>query len=84
MLCKLLESASPLAEIAPLPDALGYTAEEVLGNPRLKHGIEKAVSEILENSSFEEIDFLLLALGLIFVLPVSLRPSLPAYLFLPN
>ena len=28
-------------------DALGYTAEEVLGDPRLKHGIEKAVSEIL-------------------------------------
>lgn len=27
-------------------DALGYTAEEVLGNPRLKRGIEKAVTEI--------------------------------------
>ena len=27
-------------------DALGYTAEEVLGDPRLKHGIEKAVTEI--------------------------------------
>lgn len=27
-------------------DALGYTAEEILGNPRLKHGIEKAVTEI--------------------------------------
>lgn len=26
--------------------ALGYTAEEVLGDPRLKHGIEKAVTEI--------------------------------------
>lgn len=28
-------------------DALGYTAEEVLGNPRLKRGIEKAVTEIV-------------------------------------
>ncbi len=28
-------------------DALGYTAEEVLGDPRLKHGIEKAAAEIL-------------------------------------
>ena len=27
-------------------DALGYTAEEVLNDPRLKHGIEKAVTEI--------------------------------------
>lgn len=27
-------------------DALGYTAAEVLGNPRLKRGIEKAVTEI--------------------------------------
>lgn len=27
-------------------DALGYTVEEVLGNPRLKRGIEKAVTEI--------------------------------------
>ena len=27
-------------------DALGYTAEEVLGDPRLKRGIEKAVTEI--------------------------------------
>lgn len=27
-------------------DALGYTAEEVLGNPRLKRGIEKAVTKI--------------------------------------
>lgn len=27
-------------------DALGYTAEQVLGNPRLKRGIEKAVTEI--------------------------------------
>lgn len=26
--------------------ALGYTADEVLGNPRLKRGIEKAVTEI--------------------------------------
>ena len=28
-------------------DALGYTAEEVLGDPRLKRGIEKAATEIL-------------------------------------
>lgn len=28
-------------------DTLGYTAEEVLGNPRLKRGIEKAVTEIV-------------------------------------
>ena len=27
-------------------DALGYTAEQVLGDPRLKHGIEKAVTKI--------------------------------------
>lgn len=27
-------------------DALGYTAEQVLGDPRLKRGIEKAVTEI--------------------------------------
>lgn len=27
-------------------DALGYTADEVLGNPRLKRGIEKAVTVI--------------------------------------
>ena len=27
-------------------DALGYTAKEILGNPRLKRGIEKAVTEI--------------------------------------
>lgn len=27
-------------------DALGYTADEILGNPRLKHGIEKAATEI--------------------------------------
>lgn len=27
-------------------DALGYTAEEVLNDPRLKRGIEKAVTEI--------------------------------------
>ena len=27
-------------------DSLGYTVEEVLGNPRLKRGIEKAVTEI--------------------------------------
>ena len=27
-------------------DALGYTVEEVLGNPRLKRGIEKAATEI--------------------------------------
>ena len=27
-------------------DALGYTAAEVLGEPRLKRGIEKAVTEI--------------------------------------
>lgn len=27
-------------------DALGYTAEEILENPRLKRGIEKAVTEI--------------------------------------
>ena len=26
--------------------ALGYTAKQVLGNPRLKHGFEKAVMEI--------------------------------------
>lgn len=26
--------------------ALGYTAKQVLGDPRLKHGIEKAVTEI--------------------------------------
>lgn len=28
-------------------DALGYTAKEVLGNPRLKRGIEKAAMEIM-------------------------------------
>ena len=27
-------------------DALGYTAKEILGDPRLKRGIEKAVTEI--------------------------------------
>ena len=27
-------------------DALGYTAKQVLGDPRLKRGIEKAVTEI--------------------------------------
>ena len=27
-------------------DALGYTADEVLGDPRLKRGIEKAIAEI--------------------------------------
>ena len=27
-------------------DALGYTAEEILGNPQLKRGIEKAFTEI--------------------------------------
>lgn len=27
-------------------DALGYTADEVIGNPRLKRGIEKAATEI--------------------------------------
>ena len=27
-------------------DALGYTAEDVIGDPRLKRGIEKAVTEI--------------------------------------
>ena len=27
-------------------DALGYTADQVLGDPRLKRGIEKAVTEI--------------------------------------
>ena len=27
-------------------DALGYTAKQILGDPRLKHGIEKAVTEI--------------------------------------
>ena len=27
-------------------DALGYTAKEIVGNPRLKRGIEKAVTEI--------------------------------------
>lgn len=32
-------------------DALGYTAEEVLGNPRLKRGIEKAVTEICKRGS---------------------------------
>ena len=26
--------------------ALGYTADEILGNPRLKRGIEKAITEI--------------------------------------
>ncbi len=30
-------------------DALGYTAGEVLGDPRLKRGIEKAVTEICGN-----------------------------------
>ncbi len=29
-------------------DALGYTAKEVLSNPRLKRGLEKAVKEIME------------------------------------
>ena len=29
-------------------DALGYTADEVLGDPRLKRGIEKAITEICE------------------------------------
>ena len=32
-------------------DALGYTAEEVLGDPRLKRGIEKAVTEICRRES---------------------------------
>lgn len=32
-------------------DALDYTAEEVLGNPRLKRGIEKAVTEICKRES---------------------------------
>ena len=32
-------------------DALGYTAEEVLGDPRLKRGIEKAVAEICRRES---------------------------------
>lgn len=32
-------------------DALDYTAEEVLGNPRLKRGIEKAVTEICKRGS---------------------------------
>lgn len=31
-------------------DALGYTAKEVLGNPRLKRGIEKAVTEICKRN----------------------------------
>ena len=31
-------------------DALGYTAEEVLGDPRLKRGIEKAAAEILRKA----------------------------------
>ena len=32
-------------------DALGYTAEEVLGDPRLKRGIEKAITEICGRES---------------------------------
>lgn len=28
-------------------DALGYTAEDVMNDPRLKHGIEKAATEIM-------------------------------------
>lgn len=32
-------------------DALGYTADEVLGAPRLKRGIEKAVTEIIKRFS---------------------------------
>lgn len=31
-------------------DALGYTAEEVLGDPRLKRGVEKAVTEICKEA----------------------------------
>ena len=31
-------------------DALGYTAAEVLGDPRLKRGIEKAVTEICKRN----------------------------------
>lgn len=31
-------------------DALGYTAEEVLGDPRLKRGIEKAATEICKEA----------------------------------
>lgn len=29
-------------------DALGYTAQEVISNPRLKRGIEKAVTQIMK------------------------------------
>lgn len=32
-------------------DALGYTADEVLADPRLKRGIEKAVTEIVRRES---------------------------------
>ena len=32
-------------------DALGYTAAEVVGNPRLKRGIEKAITEITRRES---------------------------------
>ena len=32
-------------------DALGYTAEEILGDPCLKRGIEKAVTEICRRES---------------------------------
>ena len=32
-------------------DALGYTAEEVLGDPRLKRGIEKAATEICKEAN---------------------------------
>lgn len=31
-------------------DALGYTAEEILGDPRLKRGIEKAATEICKEA----------------------------------
>ena len=35
-------------------DALGYTAEEILGDPRLKRGIEKAVTEICKRERENE------------------------------
>lgn len=34
-------------------DVLGYTAEEVLGDPRLKRGIEKAVTEIYRRGAVQ-------------------------------
>lgn len=32
-------------------DALGYTAEQVINNPRLKRGIEKAITEICKKEA---------------------------------